>query len=443
MDASSQTPEQIGDLFGHYELLRLLGEGSMGRVYEARHRRLGRRVAIKTLRVEHAHDLKLIQRFFREAKTVNQINHEHIVEIFDFHEPGDAGGDRAYCVMEALEGETLAQALQRGPFPLNRALRITLQMCDALQAAHDVAVVHRDLKPDNIFLTQRPEQPDYVKLLDFGVAKLLNPDPSISGTADNAIVGTPQYMSPEQAASLDVDHRSDIYAVGALLYEMLTGRRAFDGEAFGTLLVQIITQPPEPLPAKLPSGEVLPHGLMNVVMRCLEKEPEKRPQSMAELRSLLLEYADPEGLRRAHRRDLQLRVGMGVGIAALLVAVTVLTPWSRLQASPSGLELVRVELRSSPSGARVLRADTGVQLGVTPLIQRFPRGGADIPIRVELDGHVPVERRVRLHSDLAIEVAMSPIVVPASATMSDPPAKLKPASRRSVARDSVVDPFRQ
>ena len=283
---------QVGQSLGSYVLEALLGEGSMGRVFQARHALLDRRVALKILRPQQARDAEFVQRFFQEAKAVNQINHEHIVEIFDFVD--DRESDQVYCVMELLVGETLSASIARGPIPLERMQRIAIQLCAALGAAHQVGVVHRDLKPDNIFIVQRPGQPDYVKVLDFGVAKMMSAVPTRS-TLEGTLIGTPTYMAPEQAAGLPIDSRADIYAVGNVLYEMIVGKPPFDSEAIGQLVVQIITQPVPPLPSRLRTQEPLPSSLRSLVMRCLQKDPGARPAHLAEVTTGLLTLGTVSG----------------------------------------------------------------------------------------------------------------------------------------------------
>ncbi len=283
---AQESREKAGDVLGSYELVKLIGEGSMGRVFLAKHARLGRQVALKVMRPEHLRNRHLIQRFFQEARSVNQINHEHIVEVFDFVEEVESSGlGRVYCVMELLIGASLSELLRREPLPIGRAVNIIQQVCAALEAAHQLGVVHRDVKPDNIFITQRNGDGEFAKVLDFGVAKLTPPlgEEKASGTIEGAIVGTPAYMAPEQAAGLGADYRADIYGVGVVLYEMLAGHPPFESTAFGQLVVQIITKPPRALPAFTRSGERIPSELRALVMRCLDKNPQNRPQSMAEL----------------------------------------------------------------------------------------------------------------------------------------------------------------
>ncbi|MBK7859385.1 MAG: protein kinase [Archangiaceae bacterium] len=287
-------------MLGPYQLVRLLGEGSMGQVFLGRHKALGRQVAIKVLRPEQYRRGDLIQRFFQEARTVNQINHEHIVEIFDFvQEPGPDGPSAVYCVMELLQGTSLTGAIEGAPMELKRALNITRQLCDALFAAHKVGVVHRDVKPDNIFLIERAGQKDYVKVLDFGVAKLTHaqPDTPLISTMDGAIIGTPMCMAPEQAAGAAVDHRADIYAVGVILYLMLTGQLPFEAKTFAALAVLLITKPPPPIPDLTPSKERIEPALKALVLKCLEKEPANRPQSMRELAEGLTPFMSMSAVR--------------------------------------------------------------------------------------------------------------------------------------------------
>jgi serine/threonine-protein kinase len=464
-----------GSMLGNYQLERLLGEGSMGKVFQARHVRLGRQVALKVLKAEHARDSSFVQRFFQEARTVNQINHEHIVEIFDFVDEG-AGG-HVYCVMELLRGQSLSSLALEEKLTLARIQRIVVQVCAALGAAHQVGVVHRDIKPDNLFVIHRAGQPDFVKVLDFGVAKLLTAEGNTTGTMDGTIIGTPAYMAPEQAAGLQVDPRADVYAVGNILYELLSGRPPFQAPAFGQLVVQIITQPPPPLPTHLPSGEPLPAQLSALVLRCLAKEPEARPQSLAEVTTALLllpttpaqlaaavEAVDaserPTQRMRAAVGRLPPRVALAAGAAVLALVSGVLT-WSGLrfarEPAPAPLMAgatamvaaadttpsaaahgpVTLTVRSFPEGAQVLRADTGEVLGVTPLIKEFPGSNAPIGLRVELAGYVPLERVVRLdqHAELVVPLAK------AQTAPRHTPGSSRPAARKGGVRDAVIDPF--
>jgi serine/threonine protein kinase/tetratricopeptide (TPR) repeat protein len=265
--------------FGAYVVEGVLGRGSMGTVFRARHRVLGRPVAIKHLHAALVSDTSLVKRFLQEATLVNTINHPHIVEVFDFVE----GPDLVYTVMELLEGETLSARLARQPLLFASSLRIATRLGQALVAAHSVSVVHRDVKPDNIFLCARAD-PDWVKVLDFGIAKrMAGAGPRVVETQMGDVLGTPRYMAPEQAAGLDVDARTDIYAFGTLLFELLTGAPPFDAAVYGQLAADIITRPPPPLPPTTRLDEPVPDELRRLVMSCLSKQPEERPQTMREV----------------------------------------------------------------------------------------------------------------------------------------------------------------
>ena len=305
---------------GPWELVKLLGEGAMGQVFLARHTLLGRQAAIKVLRPEQYQRQDLVQRFFQEARSVNQINHEHIVEISDFGHEADADGKptAVYFVMELLEGETLTARIAKGALPVKTVLHVARQLVSALAAAHRLGVVHRDVKSDNIFLVKRGSDPDYVKVLDFGVAKLtqVTPDAPTVSTMDGAIIGTPTSMSPEQASGQPVDRRADVYAVGVILYQLLSGRLPIDADNFGKLMAQLLTRQPDPLPALTPGGEPIPPWLSALVLRCLAKSPVDRPQSMEELTGLLVEQHAVEPAVAPSRGPM--RLVLATAVVALL-----------------------------------------------------------------------------------------------------------------------------
>ncbi|MEM1416513.1 MAG: protein kinase [Myxococcota bacterium] len=252
---------------GRYRLISRLGAGGMSSVYLARHVMIDRLVAVKTLRRDLAQDPVQRDRFIREARAVNRINHDNIVEITDFGETDDG---LVYLVMEYVPGEPLLKALDEAPFPPARAIHIAEQIGRALGRAHQMGVVHRDLKPENVVLVARKSGKDFVKILDFGIAKILDA-PSLTGSQQ--IFGTPGYIAPEYIQSTTIDGRADIYSLGVILYEMVTGALPFDYEYPGDLLVKHVTDPPIPPRQRFASVE---EPLEAFILRCLEKEPENR-----------------------------------------------------------------------------------------------------------------------------------------------------------------------
>ena len=277
-----------GQSIGNYRILNKIGTGGMGAVYLAEHPLIGKKVALKVIHRELATNREVVQRFFQEAKAVNKIGNEHIVEIHDFGVTPE--GDHFY-IMEYLEGLTLAAVLSaESILDIIRALHIGAQIASALAAAHAAGVIHRDLKPDNVMLTTRLGEPDFVKLLDFGLAKMFaGGGVSAVKTAAGVLLGTPQYMSPEACESRgNLDHRTDIYALGVLLFQMMTGVLPFDGDTMGEVLVKQVTQLPPP-----PRGfnASIPPSVEQIVLRCLAKQPDSRFPTMNALREALL---DPE-----------------------------------------------------------------------------------------------------------------------------------------------------
>ncbi|HEX8951516.1 MAG TPA: serine/threonine-protein kinase, partial [Polyangia bacterium] len=277
----------IGQSVGNYVIQRQLGEGGMGAVYLAEHPRIGRKVAIKVLLRELSANAQAVTRFFNEARASSEIRNEHIVDVLDFGELADGA---SYLVLEFLDGQTLTQLLSRGPLGVRRTLHIVNGVGRALGAAHAAGIVHRDLKPDNVMLVKRGSDDDFVKVLDFGIAKLSQAqlEPGMK-TKTGALLGTPSYMSPEQCRGLPVDHRSDIYSLGVMMYQMFSGTLPFEADGLGNLLLAHMTQEPVPLGERVPG---LPPHLGQVVARAMEKAPEARFQQVAEM---LAAIGDPSG----------------------------------------------------------------------------------------------------------------------------------------------------
>ena len=277
----------IGLKLGDYVVEDHIAAGGMGLVYRARHPLLGRTVAVKVLRAKYARDAEQTQRFLTEAQTLSAIRHQGIVDVFNF---GLLPDGRQYMMMEFLAGETLDDLLKReGKLSTEVTLKLVDQMLEALAAAHKVGVIHRDLKPSNIFLVQQSNGTRLVKLLDFGLAKQLKPDAEWDPRAKASLIGgTPQYISPEQAEGVAATPRSDLYAVGGVMFQMLSGRVAFTGDESGQLLRAHIQQTAPALSSVLPET---PRELDALVAQLLEKQPARRPASAEEVRRRLKEIA--------------------------------------------------------------------------------------------------------------------------------------------------------
>jgi eukaryotic-like serine/threonine-protein kinase len=268
----------IGAAVGNYVIVSKIGEGGMGAVYVAEHSRLGRKVAVKVLLPHLGRDPQVVARFFNEAKAATEIKNEHIIDVLDFGELPDGS---SYIVMEWLEGRSLSALIaQDHRISIERTAHIARGISKALAAAHAHGIVHRDLKPDNIFLVARDGDPDFVKVLDFGIAKLAIADAGDVRTQAGAIMGTPYYMSPEQCNGVEVDQRTDVYALGVILYQMLTGILPFTSPRLAELLVAQATQKPAPLRSHDPS---IPPSIESAVLQALEKDPDRRFNSVEAL----------------------------------------------------------------------------------------------------------------------------------------------------------------
>ena len=359
-----------GRRLGPYEILSAIGAGGMGEVYKARDTRLDRIVAIKVLPTHLAGRGDLRERFEREAKTIASLNHPHICTLYDTgHQDGID-----YLVMEYLEGETLAQRLAKGSLPLEQVLQYAIEIADALDKAHRKGVTHRDLKPGNIMLTKTG-----TKLLDFGLAKLkqevapanvpLSELPTANDplTAHGTIVGTLQYMAPEQLEGKEVDARTDIFAFGAVVYEMATGKRAFEGKTQASVISAIMSSDPPPMSSLQP---MTPPTLDRVIKRCLAKESDERWQSANDLTNELKWIAEGEsqvtlattttkGIRSLGRQALIL----SLGTLFLGSAITALAMWTLKTSPPQPVTRTVINL---PPGQQLAGVDPGPALALSP-----------------------------------------------------------------------------
>jgi serine/threonine protein kinase len=280
--ADGATPQVVETLpndtrLGAYRIDRMLGEGGMGFVYEATHEVLNRRSAIKMLRPELAAHAPIVARFLNEAKAVNLIDHQNIVNVYDY---GDNQDGSVYFVMEFLEGETLEDLMRkRRPMQLPLLLHVFGQIAKALAAAHAKQIVHRDLKPANVYVIAREGNPYFIKLLDFGIAQLRGHGAAQGLTLAGSVMGTPQYMSPEQISGGAIDARTDVWALGVMMYRAATGEAPFQGEQFAELADKILHHPPRP------AGELVavPPALSMLIASCLQRRMDDRCRSVGEL----------------------------------------------------------------------------------------------------------------------------------------------------------------
>jgi serine/threonine-protein kinase len=361
---------------GPYEIVAAIGAGGMGEVYRARDTRLDRTVAVKILPSEFAQDGRLRSRFEREAKAISALNHPHICTVHDVG--SDDGID--YLVMEYCEGNTLAKRIADGPLPLEQVFDYGIQIADALEKAHREGIIHRDLKPTNIMLTKAG-----TKLLDFGLAKhhaeSLPAESTVQQlTEEGKILGTIQYMAPEVLHGREADARSDIFALGIILYEMVTGRRAFDGDSKPALIASILSSEP---PSMDTQRLGVSHALDHFVRRCLEKDPDERWQTAHDIGAELRWIRDAREVpaEEAHRG--RKRVGLWLG-AVLLLAGAVGVTWYVLKPDARRFRAERFEIEP-PAGVHVGESGGGSVLAISPDGEWVAfRGVSDEPNRVGL-----------------------------------------------------------
>ncbi len=429
-------PLALGTRVGAYRVERVLGEGGMGRVYVAEHVHIGRRVALKMLRRDLAKNPNAVDRFFVEAQVVNRIRHPGIVEVTDLFV-----ADGMPCiVMELLEGRTLALEIARGPVDPALVVEIATQIAEALTAAHAHQVIHRDLKPDNVVLLREqrdaPDRPQAdrprAKVLDFGVAKLNDHTQHGAGpngaphkqTAAGAIVGTPEYMAPEQLAGKGVDARTDVYALGVVLYECLTGVRPFSGQGFGDLVVQHLTVPPPAFSHLL----CVPAPLETLVMQMLAKDARNRPQSMGavveQLRTVLKVDA-PVIVKR--RPPVQ---ALFAGAAALVAAVTTIGVLAASAAAPPTLT------DPTPSAVVADRLDQGATLAAAVLDASVERAHGQ-----RVDVITPPAKTNAATTALTTASTTATTTTSAMSPAAGSKAVVKKAPTKRLSKRGVIDPF--
>ncbi|HEY3498963.1 MAG TPA: serine/threonine-protein kinase [Polyangiaceae bacterium] len=468
---------------GRYKVETVLGEGGMGVVYRCSHTIIGKKLALKVLRADLARDGEVTERFLNEARSASAIGNPHIIDISDFGQLPDGS---TYFVMEFLTGQALTGAIQGGPMPEARLLSVSRQLGEALGAAHAAGIVHRDLKPDNIFLIERGAEKDFVKILDFGIAKVSTSAGKL--TRAGAVFGTPHYMSPEQAAGTDVDLRGDVYSLGVILYELATGRVPFDADNFMGVLTQHMYKAPPPLRDVAPKTSEISAGLEAVIVKCLAKRPEHRYQSMAELvvdLDRLRAGAAPSAARGRHedftapggyfddltvprRRPstalvaagLLLLAGLAFGVALLLrqkpsqaplPEVATKAPESKPEppAAPPGPEakpgpaLRQVLVATEPISARIFKGSE--DLGVSPVSVDVPEGQS-VELSIKADGfrdmRVVVDgTETRQSIRLERTATARPKTGKAPVPTAKPTARPQPGKRPSMGGGEIIDPW--
>jgi serine/threonine-protein kinase len=464
-DAKGEVDRVGAVLSGKYRVLKELGAGGMGTVYLAEHVEIGRRVAVKVLNSAFAGQSDAVNRFQREARAAAQIGHPNIVEILDM---GRTDEGVPYMVMELLEGEDLLKLMGRtGRIPPGQAVDIVVQVLSAIGVAHAIGIIHRDLKPENVFLARRGARTDFVKVLDFGVAKFHDAISSTSGrlTRDGTLVGTPAYMSPEQArGSKKVDARSDLYAVGVVMYEMLSSRLPHSGESYNEMIVAIAGTEPPGLSTVAPW---VPPGLSKVVARAMARDPDARFQTASQMSDALQPFVEaveidvplatgtppvvpaptvaiearPSMSTAVQTTSSRARLPLVAAAAALVLVVAgagaywalaptdgaahaedasaspLVVPSPPVLAAPPATAapagVVSLDVESNAPGARVLL--DGEPVGVAPLHSVVPERGGMHVLRVEAEGFAPAERTVPLSGPVRISIDLQPLGGPAPA----------------------------
>jgi tRNA A-37 threonylcarbamoyl transferase component Bud32 len=451
---------QEGTPVGEYEIQAQIGEGAMGTVYSAVHPLIGKTVAVKVLKPELCANQASIDRFVQEAQAVNKIGHPNIVDVFSLGELPDG---RAYMIMEWLRGEDLKTRLSRGPITVPDACDILDGIARALEAAHAKDIVHRDLKPDNVFLHQVENGPMMVKLLDFGIAKLMRTQ-TMEKTQTGRMLGTPAYISPEQARGIDVTHRSDIYSLGVMAYEMLAGRPPFEGESAMDLVVKHMGEEP-PL---LSLFAKLPKPLESCVMRMLEKDPAKRP-ALADVRQILVDPTRRSTLPsieppKPRRRGLKIAGGLVVVAGSAFAAWTIVTRETEREAAapPPPVTAAAPAPAEPPKPAPAPAAAAEPALGKLEIsvsgskdaeifVDGVERGrGSELKADVKPGPHTvevrppkgtPITRDIEVAEGATLGVEIDvPVSKPAGKPVGRPPVRPKPPVKPPLDDDELLRP---
>ncbi len=426
-----------------YRIVRVIGRGGMGVVYEAEHTTLGKRVAIKLMLEKYTGDSEAVARFTREALAASRIGNPHIIDVMDI---GTAPDGRSFVVMELLSGSPLSKIIEDGgPMPPPRAIAIMRQVLKAVGAAHAKGIVHRDLKPDNIFILDHDSSADFVKLLDFGISKMIDPDLQVAATkltTTGVVMGTPLYMAPEQAMGVEIDHLADIYACGVIMYELLAGKPPFDGATYAVLVAKLLTQEPPFLTEYRPG---LSPKLVAAVHRALEKDPAKRFQSADAFSAGLpmpnsasaVELATTQasgGRARAmprvrpggQRRRWPVLAASVAMLAGIATATAIIMAQNKKSAPTETNEAAKVdpplpmaetgwlEVKSRPAGATILVDGESIGNGGTITL---PVGVHKI--HAELAGYAPVDSEEEVVRNTSTHVTIPMVVATSSTTPKD------------------------
>jgi serine/threonine-protein kinase len=436
----------VGDT---YEIDAKLGAGAMGEVYAARHMKLGKRVAIKVIRSRLSEDDAAIERFAMEARTLAQIQHPAIVAV---EHVGELADGRAYFVMEYLRGESLLERLARGRIPLAEALRILDQMARGLEAAHAQGVIHRDLKPENTFLVHMPGEPPIVKLVDFGLAKLAadvdNVDRRAERTQSGVAIGTPMYMSPEQARGPDVDQRSDVYALGCVAYELLLGSTPFPHARTAPELYAAHLHESPPLPRSI--WPEIPPQLDLALFAMLAKDPAHRP-TLAQVRAVITtvrtstpsqraatEFVAPLAPKKSRKTIFTVVIAVSLLVVGILVEVLLLATSSKEapHAVPTVAPIPAPRVTSPQVPPQQLVPPPSAQPAIQTSVQ--PPRNTSVPAK-----RPRIEQPARVGSaiDAGVEVTASDATVDTREAAPPPTAPVVVPEKKPVDRNQTVNPF--